>query len=68
MIKKAEKLYNIDLNRSFIIGDRTVDIKTGENAKIKTVLVKTGYAEMIENLIVIQIIIFLILMRLFLKF
>ena len=36
--------YNIDLNKSFIIGDRTVDIKTGENAKIKTVLVKTGYA------------------------
>ncbi len=44
MIKKAERLYNIDLNRSFIIGDRTVDIKAGENAKIKTVLVKTGYA------------------------
>ena len=44
MIKKAERLYNIDLNKSFIIGDRTVDIKTGENANIKTVLVKTGYA------------------------
>ena len=33
-----------DMFASFIIGDRTVDIKTGENAKIKTVLVKTGYA------------------------
>ncbi len=43
MIKKAQSLYNIDLKESFIIGDRSADIKTGENAGLKTILVKTGY-------------------------
>jgi mannose-1-phosphate guanylyltransferase/phosphomannomutase len=44
MIQKSEKLYNIDLRQSYIIGDRTADIKCGENAKLITILVKTGHA------------------------
>ena len=44
MIQKSEKLYNIDLRQSYIIGDRTADIKCGENANLKTILVKTGHA------------------------
>ena len=44
MIKDAIKKFNINIKESFIIGDRTVDIKTGKNIKLKTVLVKTGYA------------------------
>ena len=44
MIENAEKLYNIDLSKSYIIGDSTVDIMTGKNAGLKTVLVKTGLA------------------------
>lgn len=42
MIKKAQKKYNIDLAKSYIIGDSTIDIMTGKNAGMKTVLVKTG--------------------------
>lgn len=44
MIKEAEKLYNIDLSQSYIIGDSTIDIMTGKNARLKTILVKTGLA------------------------
>ena len=43
MIEKAVKKYNIDLENSFIIGDKTVDIQMGKNAGLKTILVRTGY-------------------------
>lgn len=39
----AEK-YNIDLAGSWYIGDTTVDVQTGINAGMKTVLVLTGEA------------------------
>ncbi|MBI3589571.1 MAG: HAD family hydrolase [Candidatus Liptonbacteria bacterium] len=44
MILKAAKKYKINLKKSFMIGDHTRDILTGKNAKLKTILVKTGYA------------------------
>lgn len=44
MLKKAEKELNIDLKNSYLIGDSTTDIKTAKNLKIKSILVKTGYA------------------------
>ncbi len=44
MIEKLAKLYNIDLARSWIIGDTTVDIMTGKNAGLHTILIKTGMA------------------------
>ncbi len=44
MIQKAQEEYGIDLSRSFIIGDSSNDILTGQNAGIKTILVRTGYA------------------------
>ncbi len=34
--------YNIDRGTSYVIGDKTTDIKFGENAGINTILVKTG--------------------------
>lgn len=42
MIKEAEEKYNIDLSYSWYIGDTTMDIQTGKNAGMKTILVKTG--------------------------
>jgi histidinol-phosphate phosphatase family protein len=42
MIEQMAAKYNIDLSESFIIGDSTVDIQTGINAGLHTVLVKTG--------------------------
>ncbi len=43
MIIKAAEQFNLDLSACFIIGDRTVDIQTGKNCGIKTILVNTGY-------------------------
>ncbi len=42
LIKKAVEKYNIDLSKCYLVGDSTVDIKTGINAKVKTILVKSG--------------------------
>lgn len=42
MILEAKKKYHIDLSSSYIVGDTTIDIMTGKNAGLRTVLVKTG--------------------------
>lgn len=44
MIEKMTEKYHIDLSRSYIAGDSSVDIQTGKNAGLKTVLVLTGQA------------------------
>lgn len=43
LIQAAEK-YNINLTQSWYIGDTTMDIQTGKNAGMKTILVQTGEA------------------------
>ncbi|ODR35239.1 HAD-IIIA family hydrolase [Eisenbergiella tayi] len=43
LIKAAEEL-NIDLSESWYVGDTTIDVQTGVNAGMKTILVKTGEA------------------------
>lgn len=42
MLAAAVASLNIDLTDSFIVGDRTVDLMTGRNAGVATILVKTG--------------------------
>jgi histidinol-phosphate phosphatase family protein len=42
MLLEARKKFGMDFSKCFLIGDRTADIKTGENAGCKTILVKTG--------------------------
>ena len=44
MLETAAGKYNIDLVKSWLIGDTTTDIMTGKNAGVRTVLVKTGEA------------------------
>ena len=44
MLIKAAGKYNINLKDSWYIGDTTVDVQTGYNAGMKTVLVHTGEA------------------------
>lgn len=44
MLLKAAEKYNIDLSQSWYVGDTTMDIQTGKNAGMKTMLVKTGEA------------------------
>jgi D,D-heptose 1,7-bisphosphate phosphatase len=43
MIIDAASDFNIDLSRSYFIGDSEVDILAGINAGVRTVLVNTGY-------------------------
>lgn len=45
MLVRAMKELNIDLNRSFVVGDKLSDIETGKSAGCHTILVKTGYGE-----------------------
>ena len=44
MLLMAADKYNIDLSQSWYVGDTIMDIQTGINAAMKTVLVKTGEA------------------------
>lgn len=44
MIKQMVKKYNIDVTQSYMVGDSTVDMLTGKNAGLKTILVETGQA------------------------
>ena len=43
MLKRAEKDLNLDLKRSFLVGDKIIDIVTGYRAGCKTILVLTGH-------------------------
>lgn len=44
MLRQAEKDFNIDLGKSFIIGDTTADVMTGIRAGLRTILLRTGHA------------------------
>lgn len=46
LIDKAVAQFNIDLGQSYIIGDSTVDVKTGAAAGLKSILLATGQAGM----------------------
>ncbi len=45
MIEAACANFDIDLDNSWIIGDKAIDVETGFNAGIKTALVLTGYGK-----------------------
>ena len=45
MLRQASKEHGIDLSRSFVIGDKMIDIQTGNNCGARTILVLTGYGE-----------------------
>lgn len=43
LLREAEKEYNLDLKKSFVIGDKKTDVELGKNAGCKAMLVLTGY-------------------------
>jgi histidinol phosphatase-like enzyme len=50
MILQAAKDFDLDLSRSYMIGDDRIDIEAGKNAGCRTVLVLTGKGrEMMEK-------------------
>lgn len=42
MLKAAEHDYNVDLEKSWFIGDTTVDVQTGKNAGTHTIMLRSG--------------------------
>jgi D-glycero-D-manno-heptose 1,7-bisphosphate phosphatase len=43
MIEAACEAFDIDLGRSWMVGDKELDVLTGVNAGLGTILVRTGY-------------------------
>jgi D-glycero-D-manno-heptose 1,7-bisphosphate phosphatase len=43
MILQAKQEHQIDLGRSFFIGDKEIDVECGRNAGIRTIRVQTGF-------------------------
>ena len=42
LIEDACEVFDIDLSRSWFIGDKKIDVETGRNARIRTAMVLTG--------------------------
>lgn len=49
LLLDATKKYDIDLNQSYMIGDRWRDIEAGQNAPCKTIWIDRHYAEKKPN-------------------
>jgi D-glycero-D-manno-heptose 1,7-bisphosphate phosphatase len=45
MLQRAAKDFGLDLSKSFVIGDKKIDIETGNNAGSIPILVLTGYGK-----------------------
>ena len=43
MILQAQRDHQIDLARSFFIGDKEIDVECGHNAGVRTIRVQTGF-------------------------
>jgi D-glycero-D-manno-heptose 1,7-bisphosphate phosphatase len=43
MILQAEREHQIDLARSFFVGDKEIDVECGRNAGVRTIRVQTGF-------------------------
>lgn len=46
MFEDAARELGIDLSRSWMIGDKDIDVKAGSNAGASTILVSTGYGKL----------------------
>jgi D-glycero-D-manno-heptose 1,7-bisphosphate phosphatase len=49
MLEEAALDHGIDLTRSWMIGDKLIDVECGRNAGCRTILVRTGYGAALEN-------------------
>lgn len=45
MIRQAQQQFEIDLNRSFVVGDKLADLGLAESVGARGVLVRTGYGD-----------------------
>ena len=45
MIEQAEQVFEIDLENSFMLGDKLCDVQLAENKKIQGIMLLTGHGE-----------------------
>ncbi|MEA3186772.1 MAG: D-glycero-D-manno-heptose 1,7-bisphosphate phosphatase [Chthoniobacter sp.] len=43
MVFEAARDFDLDLARSFFVGDKAIDVECGRNAGVRAILVQTGY-------------------------
>lgn len=48
MLLKAAEEHDIDLSRSWMIGDKDIDLEAGRNAGCRVALVRTGYGSKVD--------------------
>jgi len=51
MIEQATRDLSIDMTRSWFVGDKKIDVETGANAGLKSVMVLTGYGQQHQALL-----------------
>jgi D-glycero-D-manno-heptose 1,7-bisphosphate phosphatase len=49
MILQAAREHNVDLARSFLIGDKEIDAECAHNAGVRAIRVRTGFDKMIDG-------------------
>ena len=49
MIFQAAREHDVDLARSFFIGDKEIDVECGRNAGVRTIRVRTGFDKMTDG-------------------
>jgi D,D-heptose 1,7-bisphosphate phosphatase len=49
MVLQAAREHDIDLSRSFLIGDKEIDAECAHNAGIRTIRVRTGFDKMTDG-------------------
>ena len=49
MVFEAQRAHQLDLSRSFFVGDKVIDVECGRAAGVRTILVQTGYGESHAN-------------------
>lgn len=51
LIHQAVRAFDIDIEKSFLIGDRETDIEAGKKAGLRSILVLTGYGQKTQELL-----------------
>lgn len=49
MLEQAAQELDLDLENSWFVGDKEADLLCGRNAKLRTILVRTGYGALVEK-------------------
>jgi D-glycero-D-manno-heptose 1,7-bisphosphate phosphatase len=54
MIEAAQRDFQIEVEHSWMVGDKKIDVETGQFANIRTAFVLTGYGEQHRTLLTVQ--------------